>query len=90
MCKIELEQDRHNLELWAIYARLEHKKGKLGPARRVYSTALSSPVAQNTVDESLELWADWATMEWEHDEQDRTREVLLRRVDGDATGEHPI
>lgn len=87
MCKAELGQDRDNLNLWIIYARLERQKSNLGSARAVYSTVLSNTVTQTSTTETLELWAEWAMMEWSLGEEGRCREVLLRHVDRGATGE---
>lgn len=84
---MNLGEDRGNLTLWSIYARLELAKGNLHAARNVFSTAVSSSMSGTDKCETFELWGQWAMMEWELNAQARCRDILLRLVDRGSTRE---
>jgi hypothetical protein len=65
MAKTLLSDDRENLFLWANYASLiSSQKGKAAEARQVYITCLSADRMADDSHALVELFADWAEMEW--------------------------
>jgi hypothetical protein len=78
-----LAQEPENISLWAGYARLEQKRGKIQSARAVYTAILANHTQVSTSKESpaLAMWADWAKMEWANGDQDRCTELLASFAD---------
>jgi hypothetical protein len=78
-----LAQEPENISLWAGYARLERKRGKIQSARAVYAAILANHTQVSTSKESpaLAMWADWAKMEWVNGDQDRCTELLVSFAD---------
>jgi len=78
-----LAQEPENISLWAGYARLESKRGKIQSARAVYAAILANHTQVSISEESpaLAMWADWAKMEWANGNQDRCTELLVSFAD---------
>jgi len=78
-----LAQEPENISLWAGYARLESKRGKIQSARAVYAAILANHTQVSRSEESpaLAMWADWAKMEWANGDQDRCTELLVSFAD---------
>jgi hypothetical protein len=78
-----LAQEPENVSLWAGYARLEQKRGKIQSARAVYTAILANHTQVSTSKESpaLAMMADWAKMEWANGDQDRCTELLVSFAD---------
>jgi predicted Zn-dependent protease len=83
-----LAQEPENISLWAGYARLERKRGKIQSARAVYAAILANHTQVSTSKESpaLAMWADWAKMEWADGDQDRCIELLVSFADSRVPG----
>ncbi|KAH7912572.1 NRDE-2, necessary for RNA interference-domain-containing protein [Hygrophoropsis aurantiaca] len=71
-----LSTARDSLLHWAIHAQLEHIRGRIDDARKVYQTVLTA--SSHRRDEALvpRLWADWAELEW----LNRTPDAALQVV----------
>lgn len=78
-----LAQEPENISLWAGYARLESKRGRIQSARAVYAAILANHTQVSISEESpaLAMWADWAQMEWANGDQDRCTELLVSFAD---------
>jgi hypothetical protein len=85
-----LAQEPGSVSLWAGYARLESKRGKLQSARAVYAAILANHTRVSTSKESpaLAMWADWAKMEWANGDQDRCTELLVSFADSRVPSEY--
>ena len=82
-----LSDDRENLFLWSSYATLlASQRGKIAEARQVYVTCLS---ADRQVDDpyAVELFANWAEMEWLHGENARSLAITVV-ASGASNGGH--
>ena len=84
LAKAVLSENRDDLAIWDDYARLERQRGNVHAARTVYATALQSAAAKRQgkpiPTDELDLWAAWAEMEYQADE-DRCLRTLLSAVD---------
>jgi hypothetical protein len=87
VAKSMLSNDRGNLFLWSSYATLlASQKGKLGEARQVYVTCLSAD-RQPDDPYAVELFANWAEMEWLHGDDARCLAMTVV-ASGAASGGH--
>ena len=75
--KAILSADRDNYVLWDGYARLERRRGNVAAARAVYATAIKAAKASLADEDEIELWASWAEMEFEENDEARCLEVLF-------------
>jgi len=83
LTKEKLANDPQNVTLWAGYAGLECRRGKLESARGVYATVLANYTEMALAKESpaLSMWADWAKMEWATGDPERCTELLVSLAD---------
>ena len=78
-----LANARDSLPHWAAHARLEHLRGRLDDARKVYHTVLLADSSPGRAGEGA-VWWDWAQMEWLAGNEDAAIQVILKssRVSG--------
>lgn len=86
-----LAQESENITMWAGYARLESKRGKLHSARAVYGAILAkhTPISIAEDTPALAMWADWVKMEWAAGDQDRYIDLLMCLADCRVPSEYP-
>ncbi|KAL4070834.1 NRDE-2, necessary for RNA interference-domain-containing protein [Scleroderma citrinum] len=81
-----LSTARDSLAHWIVHARLEHLRGHLDDARKVYQTVLIAARRPPTHTFVGQLWWDWAEMEWLNGDQDVALRVVMRAGNVDGTG----
>ncbi|KAG9314260.1 NRDE-2, necessary for RNA interference-domain-containing protein [Chiua virens] len=75
-----------SLPHWAARARLEHLRGRIEDARKVYQTVLISTRHSPTQAFIGQMWWDWAELEWLNGDQDVALRVVMRSGNVDGTG----
>ncbi|KAK2461663.1 hypothetical protein APHAL10511_006126 [Amanita phalloides] len=81
-----LSVTQNSLSLWASHAQLERLRGRLDDARKVYHTIFvaSSPPMQ---DGMVQIWWEWAEMEWLASRHEEVFNVILRSADIQERGD---
>lgn len=71
---------------WGAHAALERIRGRPQEARKIYETILvSSAVSPDQSQLAIQLWWDWAQMEWLAGDSEKAKSVLLRSVEAQST-----
>lgn len=81
-----LSTARDSLARWATHARLEHLRGRLDDARKVYQNVLIAARRPPTHGFVGQLWWDWTEMEWLNGDEDVALRVVMRAGNVDGSG----
>jgi hypothetical protein len=81
LSRSHLAQDQSSLYRWAAHARLERARDKPDEARKIYRVNLAQATASQRRPGELELWWDWAELEWLQGNVDAALQVLIIAVD---------
>ncbi|KAL0951362.1 hypothetical protein HGRIS_008066 [Hohenbuehelia grisea] len=78
---------RDSLPHWAAHAKLERRRDRLDDARKVYHTVLiASPPPNSSMYEPVQLWWDWAEMEWLAGRNEDAIQVVLKAAGVEGSG----
>ncbi|QRV90810.1 NRDE-2 (necessary for RNA interference) protein [Ceratobasidium sp. AG-Ba] len=80
LSRSQLAHDQSSLYRWAAHARLERARDKPDEARKIYRVNLAQTNLDKRRPGELELWWDWAELEWLRDEVDSALQVLVIAV----------
>ncbi|KAG8747264.1 hypothetical protein FRC10_001880 [Ceratobasidium sp. 414] len=81
LSRSHLAQDQSSLYRWAAHARLERARDKPDEARKIYRVNLAQTDVNERRPGELELWWDWAELEWLQGSTDAALQVLVITVD---------
>ncbi|KAG9102055.1 hypothetical protein FRC06_002340, partial [Ceratobasidium sp. 370] len=85
LSRSHLAQDQSSLYRWAAHARLERARDKPDEARKIYQVNLAQIDVNERRPGELELWWDWAELEWLQGSVDTALQVLVLTVDVSGT-----
>ncbi|KAG8683222.1 hypothetical protein FRC09_016220 [Ceratobasidium sp. 395] len=80
LSRSHLAQDQSSLYRWATHARLERARDKPDEARKIYRVNLAQTDANERRPGEIELWWDWAELEWLQDSADAAMQILVIAV----------
>ncbi|KAG8728834.1 hypothetical protein FRC12_021463 [Ceratobasidium sp. 428] len=80
LSRSHLAQDQSSLYRWATHARLERARDKPDEARKIYRVNLAQTDVNERRPGEIELWWDWAELEWLQDSADAAMQILVIAV----------
>ena len=86
LSRSQLANDQNSLYRWAAHARLERGRDKPEEARKIYRVNLAQAGLNQRRPGELELWWDWAELEWPRGTTDDALQVLVIAIGVFSTG----